>query len=156
MRFDVTRKPERISAILAGRVSSIEVGVRHGCRPPPARPSRCTIAMQRRLLMLLLCLSDVAVHGDFRFRREVNETVEPTSIAALRSCGRHAVVPAVVLQTRTSFKNNSAEIYDLRFTYTDLYFIMPSFFQNILYFYNEKYFSTRKMQNYIYIYISLF
>jgi len=43
------------------------------------------IVMQRCLLMLLLCLSDVAVHGDFRFRREVNETVEPTSIAFLRT-----------------------------------------------------------------------
>ncbi|XP_011051174.1 PREDICTED: uncharacterized protein LOC105144154 [Acromyrmex echinatior] len=64
--------------------------------------------------MLLLCLSDVAVHGDFRFRREVNETVEPTSIAALRSCRRHAVVPTIVLQTRTSFKNNSTEIYELK------------------------------------------
>jgi len=74
-----------------------------------------TIALQRCLLMLLLCLSDVAVHGDFRFRREVNETVEPTSIAALRSCRRHAVVPTIVLQTRTSFKNNSTEIYELKY-----------------------------------------
>lgn len=85
-----------------------------------------TIAMQRCLLMLLLCLSDVAVHGDFRFRREVNETVEPTSIAALRSCGRHAVVPAIVPQTRTPFKNNSAEIYELRFIYAGTYRIFLS------------------------------
>lgn len=86
------------------------------CRPPPERDR--LIAMQRCLLILLLCLSDVAVHGDFRFRQEVNETVEPTSIAALRSCGRHAVVPTVVLQTRIPFKNNSAEIYELKFIYT--------------------------------------
>lgn len=50
------------------------------------------IAVPRNSLMLLLCLSDVAAHGDFRFRREVNETVELTSIPALRSYERDAVV----------------------------------------------------------------
>lgn len=112
-----------------------------------------TIAMQRRcLLMLLLCLSDVAVHGDFRFRREVNETVEPTSIAALRSCGRHAVVPAIVLQTRTPFKNNSAEIYELRFTLlTYLQFIMLNFFFRI-FLCSKKYFPTVDAKLHYYYY----
>lgn len=96
-----------------------------------------TIAMQHCLLMLLLCLSDVAVHGDFRFRREVNETVEPTSIGASRSCGWHAVVPIIVLQTRTSFKNNSVEIYELRFIYTV---------------YNAKFFAEYSLQQEIFLY----
>lgn len=73
---------------LTGRVSSIEVA-RYAIdllrRDRPSRDHRRSLMLPAASLSLSLSPSDVAAYGDFRFRREVNETVESTSIAALRS-----------------------------------------------------------------------